>query len=480
MICGRRQVFCGGEGAVMQAGVPDEASEPLRHTLKQRHISMIALGGVIGAGLFVGSRVVIQSAGPAAAISFMITGALVILVMRMLAELAVAQPAAGSFYEYARSALGDFAGFLTGWMYWYFWVIVVAIEAIAGADLIRFWLPQAPQWLLAGLLLVAMTVSNLLSVRVYGEFEFWLASVKIAAITLFLVVGTLFVAGIWPGWTPRLANLTDHGGFMPRGILPVLAGAVAATGFYFGAEIVTIAAAEASEPAIAVARATNSVISRVLVFYVGSILLVVAIVPWNSTAIASPYVSALRVIGLPGAAHLMNAVILTAVLSALNSGLYASSRVLFALTRNGDAPAALARISPHGVPRRAILAGTVFGFGALVFSYVSPDLVFAFLINSYGTVALFVYLLIALSELRLRRRLERDHPERLVLRMWGFPWLTYLAIGGMVAILAAMAFIPDQRLPLVLGMASLAGLAALYMIRRRLGVGGGLRTPARS
>jgi GABA permease len=448
---------------------PTDAAEPaegLRHTLQRRHMTMIALGGVIGAGLFVGSKVVIQSAGPAAAISFLITGGLVILVMRMLGEMAVAQPAGGSFYEYAHSALGPFAGFLTGWMYWYFWVIVVAIEAIAGADLIRFWLPQAPQWALAGALLLAMTISNLVSVRAYGEFEFWLSSVKVAAITLFLVGGALFVFGIWPGWTPHLANLTANGGFMPHGILPVLTGAVAATGFYFGAEIVTLAAAEAREPAVAVARATNSVIGRVLVFYVASILLVVAIVPWNSSAIATPYVSALSLMGLPAAAHLMNAVILTAVLSALNSGLYASSRILFALTRNGDAPQAVARLSGPGVPRRAILAGTVFGFGAVVASYVSPDLIFAFLIKSYGTVAIFVYLLIALSELRLRRLLEREAPERLTLRMWGFPYLTWLAIGGMLAILAAMAFIPDQRWPLALGVVSLAAFAAAYGVRR--------------
>jgi len=449
------------------SNAPDDPGKGLRHTLKQRHIAMIALGGVIGAGLFVGSRVVIQSAGPAAAISFLITGGLVILVMRMLGEMAVAQPTVGSFYEYARSALGDFAGFLTGWMYWYFWVIVVAVEAIAAADLVRFWLPQAPQWLTSGLFLLAMTVSNLISVRAYGEFEFWFASIKVAAITLFLVVGALFVAGVWPGWTPHFANLSAHGGFMPHGILPVLTGAVAATGFYFGAEIVTIAAAEADEPAIAVARATNSVIGRVLLFYVGSIVLVVAIVPWDSKAIVTPYVSALKAIGLPGAAYLMNAVILTAVLSALNSGLYASSRILFALTRTGDAPLALARISRRGVPTRAILAGTIFGFGAVVMSYVSPDLVFAFLVNSYGTVAIFVYLLIALSELRLRRKLEREHPEKLTLRMWGFPYLTYVAIVGMVGILSAMAFIPDQRLPLALGVVSLAGLMVIYAARQR-------------
>ena len=448
--------------------VADEPAAGLRHTLQQRHMTMIALGGVIGAGLFVGSRVVIQSAGPAASISFLLTGALVILVMRMLGEMAAALPATGSFYEYARSALGDFAGFLTGWMYWYFWVMVVAMEAIAGADLIRFWLPQAPQWALTAALLVAMTLSNLVSVRAYGEFEFWFASIKVAAITVFLVLGTCFVIGLWPGFTPHVSNLTAHGGFMPNGLLPVLTGAVAATGFYFGAEIVTIAAAEAKEPAVAVARATNSVISRVLLFYIGSIVLVVCIVPWNSKGIATPYVSALGAIGIPGAAHAMNAVILTAVLSALNSGLYASSRMLFALTRHGDAPAFLARVNKRGVPIPAILAGTVFGFAAVVMSYVSPDVVFAFLVNSYGTVAIFVYLLIAFSELLLRRRLEREAPETLIIRMWGFPYLTYVAIAGMLGILAAMAFIPDQQAPLAMGVGSLAALAAAYGLRRML------------
>ncbi len=452
----------------MSTGADGEPEPGLRHTLAQRHMTMIALGGVIGAGLFVGSRVVIQSAGPAAVISFLITGGLVILVMRMLGEMAAALPAQGSFYAYARSALGPFAGFLTGWMYWYFWVIVVAIEAIAGADLIRFWLPQAPQWLLAALLMIGMTASNLVSVRAYGEFEFWLASIKVAAIAIFLGLGSCFVIGLWPGFTPHLSNLTAHGGFMPNGIVPVLTGAVAATGFYFGAEIVTIAAAEAREPAIAVARATNSVIGRVLLFYVGSILLVVAIVPWNAKGIATPYVSALGAIGIPGAAHAMNAVILTAVLSALNSGLYASSRILFALTRSGDAPAGLAKLNARGVPVPAILAGTVFGFAAVVMSYVSPGVVFAFLINSYGTVAIFVYVLIALSELRLRRRLEREAPETLVLRMWGFPYLTYLALAGMAAILAAMALIPDQRAPLAMGVAGVAVLSGVYAARRRL------------
>jgi GABA permease len=438
-------------------------------------MTMIALGGVIGAGLFVGSGVVISQAGPAAVISFVITGMLVVLVMRMLGEMAVALPAVGSFYEYARlawddrPAFGELAGFLTGWMYWYFWVIVVALEAVAGAGLVRFWLPGEPAWLVSLGLLLSLTVTNLVSVRSFGEFEFWLASIKVAAIVVFLLLAGVYVAGLWPGVAPTVGNLTAHGGFAPKGILPILTGAVAATGFYFGAEIVAVAAAEATEPAKAVAQATNSVITRVLIFYVGSILLVVCLVPWNSAAITTPYVSALRAMGIPAAAHIMNAVVLTAVLSALNSGLYASSRMLFALTRRGDAPAALAKLSRQGVPARAILLGTLFGYGAVVMSYVSPDRVFAFLVNSYGTVAIFVYLLIAISQLRLRARLEREDPGRLLLRMWAYPYLTYLAITAMLCILLAMAFIPEQRTPLAFGIVSLALLLLAFGARMRFG-----------
>ena len=266
----------------------------------------------------------------------------------------------------------------------------------------------------------------------------------------------------------HFGNLTGNGGFMPNGIVPVLTGAVAATGFYFGAEIVTIAAAETAEPQKAVAKATSSVITRVLVFYVGSIFLVACLVPWNAVGIATPYVSALNTMGVPAAAQIMNAIVLTAVLSALNSGLYASSRMLFALTRRGDAPQALAKVSRNGVPTRAILVATVFGYGAVVMSYVSPDKVFAFLVNSYGTVAIFVYILIAISQLRLRSRLEREAPHLLKVRMWCYPYLTWFAIFGMLSIVIAMAFIPEQRTPLALGVASLCILLLAYGVRQLL------------
>jgi len=448
---------------------PAAAAPGLRRSLERRHMQMIALGGVIGAGLFVGSGVVIGSAGPAAVLSFALTGTLVVLVMRMLGEMAVAYPAVGGFYEYNRLALGELAGFLTGWMYWYFWVIVVALEAVAGARILGSWWPGVAPWEFTLALMTLFTIVNLLSVRSYGEAEFWFASIKVAAIVVFLGAGVLFALGLWPGAHAGLPHLTAHGGFMPRGIVPVLTGAVAATGFYFGAEIVTIAAAESAEPERAIAETTQSVIWRVLVFYIGSIFLVVALVPWNDTVrMAQPYVSVMQVLRIPAAGTLMSLVILTAVLSALNSGLFASSRMLMALAGRGDAPRAMARLDRRGVPVAAILASTAFGYVTVVMSYLSPERIFAFLVNSYGTVAIFVYVLIAFAELRLRRRLEREAPERLRIRMWGYPWLTCVAIAGMLAILAAMAALADQRVSLGFGVISAAVLLAAYAVRRAL------------
>jgi GABA permease len=441
----------------------------LRRTLKARHMQMIALGGVIGAGLFVGSGVVIRATGPAAVLSFALTGALVVLVMRMLGEMAAAHPAVGGFYEYNRLALGELAGFMTGWMYWYFWIIVVALEAVAGARLLTYWFAGIPAWRFTLGLMMVFTLLNLLSVRSWGETEYWFASIKVIAITLFLGIGVVVAAGFWSGLPAGFANLTSHGGFTPNGLIPILTGAVAATGFYFGSEIVTVAAAESAEPERAVARATQSVISRVLVFYVGSILVVVTLVPWNAPGIIQPYVTALEAVHIPGAAQIMNGVILTAVLSALNSGLFASSRMMMALARRADAPRAVARLNSRGVPARAILLSTAFGYVAVIMNYVSPEHVFAFLVDSYGTVAIFVYLLIAFAELRLRRQLEREAPERLRVRMWAYPGLTIAAIVTMCLIVAAMALIPDQRWPLVFGIMSALVMLCGYALRKRFG-----------
>ena len=448
---------------------PDSAGDPasgLQQSLKRRHMNLIALGGVIGAGLFVGSGVVIHQTGPAAVVSFLLAGILTVLIMRMLAEMTVARPALGSFYVYARQALGNRAGFAVGWMYWYFFVIVVAVEAVAGGQILQLWLPGVPLWVLSAVLLTLLTATNLVSARSYGEFEYWFSSIKVLAITAFLLFGCLYLFGFWPGAHAGLSNLTSHGGFAPLGVGAVLAAVVPCVAFYTGAEIVTIAAAESAEPKQAVARAMKSIILRVVGFYVGSVFLVVAIVPWNSPETkVSPYAAVLGALNVPAVTTVMNAIVLTAVLSCLNSALYTSSRMLFALTKNGDAPGVLTRVGRGGVPRRAIVAGTVVGYASVLAAYLSPDVVFQFLVNSYGAVALFVYLMIALSQVRMRRRLERTQPEALTLKMWLFPWLSYLTIGLMAAVILAMAVLPDTRSQFWLSLLTLAVILVGYQIR---------------
>jgi GABA permease len=437
-------------------------------------MTMISLGGIIGAGLFVGTGPILNQAGPATILTYLFTGCILILIMRMLGEMAVALPTVGSFSDYSRMALGNWAGFSIGWLYWYFWAIVVGFEATVAAGILGQYVNVAP-WLISLILVLALTATNLYSVGSYGEFEFWFAGIKVAAIVIFIVLGALFVIGLWPGGGGGmgLSNLYDQGGFFPNGGLVMFSGIVTVIFAFVGAEIVTIAASESNEPSRNVARATNAVIYRVLLFYVVSVFFVAAIVPWDTTfaedVIKSPFTLAFERMGIPGAGTLMNFVVLTAVLSVLNSSLYTTSRMLFALTRHNDAPRFFTNTTARGVPIWAILAGTSFGYVSVAIYYFFPAEVFTWLINASGAIALFAYLLIAISELVMRRRLERENPESLQLRMWFYPWLTYLSIAAMVAVLVAMFIIPDQRPLLIASLVSLGVILAAYLLRRWFG-----------
>ena len=446
----------------------DDAHAPeLKQSLKSRHMTMISLGGVIGAGLFVGSSAVISETGPASVISYLMAGLLIVLVMRMLGEMAVANPQVGSFAEYARRSLGPWAGFTTGWLYWYFWAIVLAIEAVAGAEILQRWV-DLPLWVMALGLMALLTGVNLASVKSFGEFEFWFAGIKVVAIVAFILVALGFLFGIGGGDSPGLSNLTSHDGFAPAGVVTILSGVVVVIFAFVGAEIVTIAAAESGEPEQNVTKAVNQVVARVLTFYVLAILLIVLVVPWDGVKSGeSPFIASLEQIGIPGAADVMNAIVVTAVLSCLNSGMYTGSRMLFALARRGDAPKGLLEVNRRGVPVKAILLTSSIGFASTILAYLSPDTVFLFLVNSSGAIALFVYLLIAVSELKMRRTLEREAPERLKVKMWAFPWLTYLAIVAMVAVIGAMALVEDVRAQLIPSFISLAVVLAAYWFKSR-------------
>jgi GABA permease len=444
----------------------------LQPGLKRRHMTMISLGGIIGAGLFVGTGPILNQAGPATVLTYLLTGILLILIMRMLGEMAVAQPSVGSFSDYGRIALGNWAGFSIGWLYWYFWAIVVGFEATVAAGIISQYIPSMAPWLIALILVLLLTATNLYSVGSYGEFEFWFASIKVAAIIIFIVLAIVFLLGLF-GNSPGFSNLYAKGGFFPNGPLAMFSGVATVIFAFVGAEIVTIAAAESNEPEEGVARATNAVIYRVLLFYVVSVFFVACIVPWNTgfteDILKSPFTLAFERIGIPGSGTVMNLVVLTAVLSVLNSSLYTTSRMLFALTRHNDAPGFLTNTTSRGVPIWAILAGTFFAYVSVAIYYFFPEEIFTWLINASGAIALFVYLLIAVSELVTRRRLEREAPERLRIRMWFYPWLTYLSIVGILAVLIAMFVIPGLRPQIIASLVSLGVILIAYFLRKQFG-----------
>jgi GABA permease len=426
--------------------VPTTASDQsaLSRSLRPRHVSMITIGGIIGAGLFVGSSVAIAAAGPAIIVSYMLTGVLVLLIMRMLGEMAVDMPHVRSFTEFTRAALGNWAGFSVGWLYWYFWVVVIPVEAIAGAEIIQHWLP-VPSWEIGAVLMLLMTCVNLMSARAYGEFEFWFASIKVTAIISFIIVVGAHALGYHSPSGPTYGHLVADGGFAPRGAFAVLAAVTTVIFSMMGAEVVTIAAAESAEPARAVARMTGTVMTRILIFYVGSILVIVCTVPWTAVVPGrSPFTLALDSIHVPYASTLMSAIILTAVLSCLNSAFYVASRVLFVLAEHGDAPRWLVRTNRRHVPARAVLLASVFGFAGVIAAILSPSVVFAFLVNASGALIAVIYLAIAVSQVRTRHQRERAGGPAPTLPMWLFPWLSYAAIGAMVLVLVAMAVTPSH------------------------------------
>ncbi|MFE2975143.1 amino acid permease [Streptomyces sp. NPDC059258] len=465
---------------------PAAPAEPLSHGLKQRHLTMLGLGGVIGAGLFVGSGAGIAVAGPAIVVSYLIAGALAMLVMRMLGEMSAAMPASGSFSVHAERALGRWAGFSVGWLYWFLLVVVLAVEATAAAQIAHGWVPAVEPWAWVLLFMVVFTVANLTAVKNFGEFEFWFASLKVGAIVVFLVLGGLAVFGLLPDTDPvGMTNLTGEGGFLPNGWSGVVSGVLTVVFAFGGLEVVTIAAAETDDPARAVGRAVRSAVVRILFFYVGSMLVIVTVLPWTAQqAGLSPYVKVLDAIGVPSAGQIMNIVVFVALLSALNANLYGSSRMVFSLAERREAPRGLLKVSgggaqegTGGVPRRAVLASVAFGFVSVVLNLLWPDTVFLYMLNSVGAVLLFVWALIAASQLRLRARLEQEAPDALALRMWWFPYLTWVTLAGLLGVLLLM-LTDDAARPQVLWSAGATALVLLVAVAREWRDRGAPREPS--
>jgi GABA permease len=449
------------------------AQSPPKHelsrSLKGRHLTMISIGGIIGAGLFVSSSTSIIAGGPASFISYTICGLLILLVMRMLGEMTTALPNVRSFTEFARAGLGEGAGFVVGWLYWYFWVLVVPVEAIAGAKILHSWIPSlSPLQIGIGLMSI-MTCVNLMSARSYAEFEFWFASIKVAAILVFIAIAASYAFGWSSPHGATFGNLVNYGGFTPNGWIAVLAAVPTVFFAMTGAEITTIAAAESAQPGRAVARMSTQVILRILIFYVVSLFLIVSVTPWNTVRSGeSPFTLALNTMHVPWAGGIMSVIILTAVLSCLNSAFYVSSRVMFILADRGDAPQSLVWLNARRVPVVSVLMGAVAGFLGIIAATQAPQVVFDFLVSSSGAVIVFVYMIICFAQIKLRQRRERDGLPKPAVNMWLFPYLSYAAIAGMGAVLIAMAFTPGLQRDFYVSCVTLAVAVIAYLIVHRL------------
>jgi len=448
-----------------------QSSNDLEQGLKPRHVTMLSIAGVIGAGLFVGSGHAIAAAGPAVLLAYAAAGTLVVLVMRMLAEMAVASPDTGSFSTYADRAIGHWAGFTIGWLYWWFWVLVIPLEANAAATILNAWFPDVAIWAFTLIITLLLTATNLFSVKNYGEFEFWFALIKVVAIVGFVILGLAAIFGFLPtSQVSGVSHLFDTQGFMPNGMGAVLAAILTTMFSFMGTEIVTIAAAESKNPGQQITKATNSVIWRIGLFYLLSIFIVVSLVPWNDPTLAAvgSYQTVLERMGIPNAKLIVDLVVLVAVTSCLNSALYTASRMLFSLGRRGDAPAMSKRTNKSGTPYCAVLLSTGAAFLAVFANYVAPAAVFEFLLASSGAIALLVYLVIAVSQLRMRQK-RTAAGEKIVFKMWLFPGLTYAVMVFIVGTLTIMLFQEAHRVEIIAtGILSLlVVLAGLFVASRR-------------
>lgn len=462
------EITPGDDRAKLDQQGGDDGYQP---ALSNRQVQMIAIGGAIGVGLFYGTGEKIATAGPGLVLAFVVAGIVAFFVLRAMGELVLYRPTAGSFVEYARQFIGDWAGYVSGWMYWLNWAATGVAEITAIGVYVKYWAPSVPQWLSAFAALAVLVAVNLVSVRLFGELEFWFATLKVLAIVSFLVTGIgliLAAAGIGDAHA-SVANLTNHGGFFPKGFPIVLMSLQSVVFAYAGTEMVGVAAGETKNPRKVIPKAINGVIWRIAVFYCGSVLLLVMVLPWTDySANQSPFVTVFARLGVPGAASIMNAVILTAALSATNSGLYSTGRILRALSARGEAPKITGRMNKHHVPYGGIMLTCTFYFLGVILNIFVPRKAFdiATALASLGVLATWVTILVC--QMRFRAAAQRGDLERPSFRMPGAPYTNLAALALLALVLCLMPFANSEQ---AIAFACLPALIAAlwygwYRIRR--------------
>ncbi|WP_043933236.1 amino acid permease [Bacillus sp. EB01] len=437
----------------------------LQRGLEERHITLMSLGAAIGVGLFLGSASAIKLAGPGIIIAYAFAGMIIFFIMRALGEMAIEKPVAGSFSQYARDYLGQLPGFLTGWNYWLLWIVTCMAEITAAGIYMEYWFPDVPRWIWALLALGIMVAVNFLAVKAFGELEFWFAAIKIVTIIFMIVSGLgIIIFGIGNGGIATgISNLWENGGLFPNGLTGVLLSLQMVMFAFLGVEMIGITAGEVKNPKKTLRRAIDTVFWRILLFYVGTMIVMMSIYPWQEIGVkGSPFVLVFDQLGIPAAAGIINFVVLTAALSSCNGGIFSTARMLFNLAENGDAPKKLGMVNKNGVPSKAVmLTGSVLLFG-VVLNYLVPEKIFIWLtaVSTFG--AIWTWSMILLSQIKYRRTLSKKHASSLTYKMPLFPFTSYFSLAFLAMVIGMMAYSPDTRIAVIVGPLFLATLVAFY------------------
>jgi amino acid transporter, AAT family len=458
-----------GVAAPGVAGHPEilEREAGLHRNLTPRQLSMIAMGGAIGTGLFLGSAISVKLAGPGVIFSFIAAGAIALCLIWALGEMTVAYPVAGSFGVYAGMYVHPWAGFAMRYSYWLAQVIATGSEVVAASIYCQHWFPNVPSWMWIAGFSVALIYVNARSVASFGEFEYWFAMIKVLTIAVFLILGTALILGIR---FPRIgiANYTEHGGFLPNGWQGVGLGVAMAIFSFLGVEIVAVTSGEARDPTTALPRALRWTLGRMGLFYVGGLAVVVGIVPWNQVGLGeSPFVRVFEIVGIPAAAGVMNFVVLTAALSSVNCNLYLMSRMLFSLSRGGYAPSVLGRLSRRGTPVVALLVSSVGMLAAIFVDHWFHEKAYVYMLGSAFLGGIFVWQMIFITHLAFRRRTAKwaKLPMRLAPRG---PWSSLLGFAALTAVLISTWWVPGLRITLEAGVPWLVFISLCYLVWRKV------------
>lgn len=437
----------------------------LQRGLEARHITLMSLGAAIGVGLFLGSAGAIKLAGPAVLLTYALGGIFIFFMMRALGEIATDHPVAGSFSRYAQELLGPLAGFLTGWNYWFLWIVTCMAEITAAGIYMQLWFPDSPKWMWALFALILMTAINLIAAKAFGEMEFWFAMIKIVAIIFMIVLGlALILFGFGnDGVALGFSNLWSHGGFMPNGFSGVIAALPIVMFAYLGVEMIGVTAGEAKNPKKVIPRAINTVLIRILIFYIGALTVIMAIYPWNQiTDGNSPFVMMFENVGIRYATGIINFVVLTAALSSCNSGIFSTGRMLFNLSHQKQAPKIFGKVGKTGVPTNAIYMSAIVLLIGVALNYFVDEKVFTYITSVSTFGAVFTWIMILVTQIKYRQTLSTEQVNKLSFKMFLYPYISYISIVFFLFVVILMAFNEGTRIALIVGPIWMISLLVLY------------------